>query len=88
MKTRKRFLWFVRIMLSSSLLFLLLIIIQGWREDSAVLAQENVFDVLQINRFPEPVDVPDFSLVSIDGQNVKLSDYKGNIVFLNFWATW
>ncbi|MGH9521664.1 MAG: TlpA family protein disulfide reductase [Terriglobales bacterium] len=31
---------------------------------------------------------PDFVLTSIDGKPVKLSDYKGKAVVLNFWATW
>ena len=30
----------------------------------------------------------DFTLPSLDGQTVHLSDYQGRIVFLNFWATW
>ncbi len=31
---------------------------------------------------------PDFELVSLDGQKVKLSDFRGKAVLLNFWATW
>jgi peroxiredoxin len=31
---------------------------------------------------------PDFSLTDANGSPVKLSDYKGKIVLLNFWATW
>lgn len=31
---------------------------------------------------------PDFELTDQDGQTVRLSDYAGNLVFLNFWATW
>src|SRR5579884_3711664 len=31
---------------------------------------------------------PDFALKDADGELVKLSDYKGKVVLLNFWATW
>jgi len=29
-----------------------------------------------------------FTLKDLEGRDVSLSDYKGKIVFLNFWATW
>jgi cytochrome c biogenesis protein CcmG/thiol:disulfide interchange protein DsbE len=31
---------------------------------------------------------PDFSLPNLDETTVRLSDYRGKVVFLNFWATW
>jgi peroxiredoxin len=31
---------------------------------------------------------PDFNLASLDGKNLKLSDFHGKAVLLNFWATW
>ncbi len=31
---------------------------------------------------------PGFSLVDLDGKHVKLSDFKGRPVLVNFWATW
>ncbi len=31
---------------------------------------------------------PDFSLADIDGNTHRLSDYRGRVVIINFWATW
>ena len=31
---------------------------------------------------------PDFTLTNMKGEEVKLSDYRGKLVYLNFWATW
>lgn len=31
---------------------------------------------------------PDFTVIDRDGKEVKLSDYKGKPIVLNFWASW
>ena len=31
---------------------------------------------------------PEFTPSSLSGGKVKLSDYRGKVVFINFWATW
>jgi peroxiredoxin len=36
----------------------------------------------------EEVEAPDFSLSDPDGRTVRLRDYRGRHVFLNFFATW
>jgi peroxiredoxin len=31
---------------------------------------------------------PDFALKTLDGKDFRLSDHRGNVVLINFWATW
>ena len=36
----------------------------------------------------KPLPAPNFNLMSIDGKQLKLSDYKGKVLIVDFWATW
>ena len=33
-------------------------------------------------------DAPEFTLSDLDGDQVSLSDYRGKVVVIDFWATW
>lgn len=37
---------------------------------------------------PSKVEAPDFTVENADGEEVKLSDYVGKPIVLNFWASW
>ena len=36
----------------------------------------------------EGMEAPDFTVEMFDGENIRLSDLRGKVVLVNFWATW
>ena len=50
-------------------------------------ADEDHWKALGINRLPD-IMPPDFTLPTLDGGSITLSDLKGKVVLINFWATW
>jgi thiol-disulfide isomerase/thioredoxin len=42
----------------------------------------------ELTRLEAPTAAPDFTLEDMDGQRHALSDYRGKVIMLNFWATW
>ena len=57
----------------------------------AILAVMFLVVWLQSSKY-EPLVVgkvaPDFLLPDLSDKQLRLSDYRGKVVFLNFWATW
>lgn len=38
--------------------------------------------------FESEIDAPDGTAVTPGGEKLRLSDYRGQLILLNFWATW
>lgn len=57
-----------------------------WKEPSLPVNQSP--KGFQIIKQMEKEGVPEIALANIDGKPVKLSDYRGKIVIVNFWASW
>jgi len=50
--------------------------------------QGDLFSKIKINPIKGDKKAPDFSLKDLNGHKVELKQFKGKIIFLNFWATW
>ena len=48
----------------------------------------NDIEVAKIEASSESKYAQDFTLTTLQGEQVSLSDYKGKIVILNFWTSW
>jgi peroxiredoxin len=57
------------------------------REERSTAGDE-YFDKLRIERAEKRPPAPDFTLEDLSGKRVGLKQFRGKVVFLNFWATW
>lgn len=48
----------------------------------------DAFHALDLIRPSRPTTAADFTVPGLTGRPLRLKDYKGQVVFLNFWATW
>ena len=46
-------------------------------------AAQNIFQ-----SYAKPLRAPEFSLEDLQAKMINIRDYKGQVILLNFWATW
>lgn len=49
---------------------------------------EDLYEALRLIRPEKPLAAEPFTLPAPGGAKVRLADFQGQVIFLNFWATW
>jgi peroxiredoxin len=49
---------------------------------------KNPFETLQLFRPKRQTTAPAFTVPGLGGSPIRLGDFKGQVILLNFWATW
>jgi thiol-disulfide isomerase/thioredoxin len=57
-------------------------------ETSTAKPAEPVATMAAFVKKPEPLPLPDITIQDTNGNDVKLSSFKGKTILLNLWATW
>jgi peroxiredoxin len=61
-------------------------LVKSWRKSlSAIFA---LLISLNVHAVKVGQPAPDFTLKSMDGKNFNLTEQRGNIILINFWASW
>jgi len=74
-----------------SLLFLSLVFMPGWFVipiSYLIKDTDRAYFTDQVKTTDKPEKAPDFTLQDLDGNTTSLSELRGKVVVLDFWATW
>ena len=52
------------------------------------VADADPLEAAQLKRLPRAVSLPAVSLPDLEGKQVSLRSFQGQVVLMNFWTTW
>ena len=67
---------------------LLILLLNSYILEDQARGDIHFMESLSLVRFDEKVKAQNFALKDLNGNEVHLKDYRGKVIFLNFWATW
>ncbi len=67
---------------------LLIVLISFTLSFSSERSREELFSKIGIQPIKGDTKAPNFYLEDLKGKKLELKNFKGKVVFLNFWATW
>ncbi len=59
-----------------------------WGAEWSGLENQSRASQMLFHSYTKPSPSPDFSLEDLQGKKVDTRDFRGQVVLLNFWATW
>lgn len=59
-----------------------------WRLSASLAAPPEPKNPLMLDVPKTPLQALDFTAVNLSGKTLRLNDFRGSVVLLNFWATW
>lgn len=69
-------------------LTLVLVLFNPYIFDDRARGESHFIESLSLIRIEEKIEAQNFALMDLRGNEVRLKDFRGKVVFLNFWTTW
>ncbi len=67
---------------------IIIILLSACSKQEIIVDKNDLYFIEGINRVESSIKAPEFTLKNVSDDNISLSDYRGKVVFINFWANW
>lgn len=78
----------IRVLLVIGLIAVFGVVVQSCQKPKTGFERLSVDSLSKLTTLEAPPPQPDISLSSTNGEKMSLSDYRGQVILVNAWATW